>query len=342
MTTGQPRVAILTASGKNPRTFCGSEFYFKKLIGEISRRGGLCYVLTPEGMKDRYAEGFSFFAEKHQWRIIKAPLPDVVYNRIPTRTAEQKAEECLKKLKEKQIILCNPSFFNKWEVWNALSDVPLLRPFLPITSFIESEEDLKEWTARLGKIYIKPVHQCKGKGIMKVTMLSKHAVLAETIEAPPFQTTIEEVWEKISGTPVIVQQSIDSDLINGRKYDLRILGVFNGTSHVLAGTGVRVAKKQNLTTHVPAGGEIVPFRLIENRVDQNQLHFLTETAGKALSERYGLIGEFSIDAGLDQNGNLYIYEINSKPMKFDEPEIERARISQLSRLFLHLAETRSF
>ncbi|MBS2968208.1 YheC/YheD family protein [Metabacillus sp. KIGAM252] len=342
MTSGQPRIAILTAPGKKSRTFYGSEFYFKKLIGEVSRLGGLCYVVTTEGIKEKYAEGFSFFAEKHQWQLIKAPLPDVIYNRIPSRIAELKAEDCLKKLKEKRVTIFNPSFFNKWEIWNTLSEIPLLRPFLPITSLIESEENLMEWTARLGQIYIKPVNQCQGKGIMKVTAMSGQNVMAESIDAPPYQSTIGEVWKQISDTPAIVQQSIDSDLLNGKKYDLRLLGIFDGTTHVLVGTGVRASKKQNLTTHVPAGGQMVPFRFVENRIDMEQLHFITENAGKALSDRYGLIGEFSIDAGVDQNGNLYIYEINSKPMKFDEPEIEEARISKLSRLFIQLAENKSF
>ncbi|MTH54618.1 hypothetical protein GKZ89_14535 [Bacillus mangrovi] len=342
MTAGQPKIAILTASGKKSKTFSGSEFYFKKLIGEVSRLGGLCYILTPEGIREKYAEGFSFFAEKHQWRMIKAPLPDVIYNRIPSRNAEIKAEEVFEDLKKRRIILFNPSFFTKWEIWTVLQEVPLLRPFLPITALLESEEDLKEYTARLGQAYIKPVNQSKGKGIVKITAEDQQNLMAETLDHPPSRMTVSELWRKLAGSPAIIQQAIDSDLLNGKKYDLRLLGIFNGCTHKLIGTGVRVSRKQELTTHVPAGGEAVPFHLIEHRVSKDQLHFIIETAGKALMDRYGLIGEFSVDAGLDLNGNLYIYEINSKPMKFDEPEIESARIAALGRLFIHIAETRSF
>ncbi|MGD6818042.1 YheC/YheD family protein [Metabacillus sp. 84] len=342
MTAIQPRIAILTSPGKKKRSFLGSERYFKKLIGEVSRLGGLCYVLTPEGIKEKYAEGYSFFAEKHQWRVIKAPLPDVIYNRIPTRAAEQNAADCLKSLQEKRGTIFNPGFFNKWEVFQTLNGIPLLRRFLPITAMAERLEDIKEWTERLGQIYLKPVHQCKGKGIIKLTALFGQSVLAETIDDPPYQTEYALIWRQISDFPVLVQQAIDSDLLDGRKYDLRLLGLFNGETHVLAGTGVRVSSRQNLTTHVPAGGTIVPFDLIEKRVDKAQLHLIAETAGKALAARYGLIGEFSIDAGLDRHGNLYIYEVNSKPMKFDEHHIESYRISHLARLFIHLAEKRPF
>ena len=65
---------------------------------------------------------------------------------------------------------------------------------------------------------------------------------------------------------------------------------------------------------------------------------MAEQTGKALSEQFGYFGEFSIDAGISQSGNYYIYEVNSKPMSFDENEIEERKISQLCRLFFQLTK----
>ena len=37
----------------------------------------------------------------------------------------------------------------------------------------------------------------------------------------------------------------------------------------------------------------------------------------------------SIDLGVDKSGNLWFFEANSKPMKFDEPEIRRKSLQKL-------------
>jgi hypothetical protein len=60
---------------------------------------------------------------------------------------------------------------------------------------------------------------------------------------------------------------------------------------------------------------------------------VVEEAGKWLTDHWGFFGEFSIDAGVSSKGNYYLFEINSKPMSFDEQEIEKKRIKNLCRLF---------
>ncbi|KYC97138.1 hypothetical protein B4102_0793 [Heyndrickxia sporothermodurans] len=37
--------------------------------------------------------------------------------------------------------------------------------------------------------------------------------------------------------------------------------------------------------------------------------------------------------GRDQSGKLWIYEVNSKPMSFDEEDIEKKRIKNLIQIF---------
>ncbi|MBR8645638.1 hypothetical protein KEH51_21385 [[Brevibacterium] frigoritolerans] len=46
-------------------------------------------------------------------------------------------------------------------------------------------------------------------------------------------------------------------------------------------------------------------------------------------KKIGFLGEFSIDIGEDESGSLFIYEVNSKPMQFDEEEIETNRLLHL-------------
>ena len=71
------------------------------------------------------------------------------------------------------------------------------------------------------------------------------------------------------------------------------------------------------------------------RVDQ-QLAEIAQTCGTVLSKQLGFIGEFSIDLGESETGELFIYEVNSKPMQFDEVDIEANRLLHLKKLFIEL------
>jgi hypothetical protein len=45
-----------------------------------------------------------------------------------------------------------------------------------------------------------------------------------------------------------------------------------------------------------------------------------------------------MDVGLTPDGNPFIFEVNSKPMVFDEKSIQKKRITQLVELFIKLAK----
>jgi hypothetical protein len=40
-------------------------------------------------------------------------------------------------------------------------------------------------------------------------------------------------------------------------------------------------------------------------------------------------GEFSLDVGVDRHGHLWIFEMNAKPFRFDEPEIRKKAYRRL-------------
>ncbi|WLR42801.1 hypothetical protein LC087_00725 [Bacillus carboniphilus] len=69
-------------------------------------------------------------------------------------------------------------------------------------------------------------------------------------------------------------------------------------------------------------------------MDVDQLHDLVNEIGHCLSSQLGKVGEFSLDLGITEEDQFVLFEINSKPMKFDEKPIEKARINALAELFL--------
>lgn len=49
------------------------------------------------------------------------------------------------------------------------------------------------------------------------------------------------------------------------------------------------------------------------------------------------LGEMSLDLGIDENNNLWFFEANSKPMKFDEPYIRHTSLIRLLQYFSDLS-----
>ncbi|MFY4774213.1 YheC/YheD family protein [Metabacillus sp. RGM 3146] len=336
-----PVIGILAGSKteNGELLFSGDGKYFKQLQQSIHKSGGLCYVMTPESFKA--STGFLYFPSLKKWALADVPKPQAVYIRIPSRK-EEKGEHfqgCLQKLKLQGVPCFNPFYFHKWEVWKALYNDSFLLPFLPPASLLESEQQLYHWLNIYRSVYLKPAEKSKGKGILRVS-LTNGFYYTETIyekKGPfSFQDLLKES-EFSASAEKLIQAEIHSDKIDGRKYDLRVLSVWNGIDYELTGIGVRQSDKQDVTTHIPAGGKLFPSEAIMDRIDVGLLKSLVQKTGTVLSKHYGEIGEFSMDIGRSHDGQYWIYEVNSRPMAFDEKDIQTKRIHHLKKLFTHLA-----
>ena len=123
---------------------------------------------------------------------------------------------------------------------------------------------------------------------------------------------------------------------DGHRYDYRLLVHYENGLFKITGKAVRMAQIQEITTHVPKGGKIYPYQQVMTKAVDGQLTALAQTCGTVLSKQLGFIGEFSIDLGENEAGEFFIYEVNSKPMQFDEVDIEKNRLFHLKKLFIEL------
>jgi hypothetical protein len=126
-------------------------------------------------------------------------------------------------------------------------------------------------------------------------------------------------------------------VFNGNRYDLRILAHYDNGKYKMSGIGVRLSQSQQITTHIPNGGKMIPYKWVKDRINEALLQTIVNECGLTLSTHLGFIGEFSIDIGRDTNGQLYIYELNSKPMIFDEQVIQKRGTKHLIAVFDQLS-----
>lgn len=335
-----PVIGILTGKGKD-QAIAGNGPLFKALQNSILQKSGVSYVFTPENLKDNSVNGYIYIPSQDKWIEAMCPLPHLVYNRVPFRKLEKTEafHKASRFFNEQAIPLFNPGFLDKFSIYQLLKDHPPLKDYIPETILVTGPKPLKDFIHRYNTIYLKPANGAKGKGIYQLIRLEKSITLNGLHDSFSY-ADFEHFWCQWEthqmDKPYLAQKAISPAKLEGKRFDFRILAHFSGGTYSVTGIGIRQSQDQDITTHIPNGGVMIPYESVRTKEHDAFIHTAASEAGKLLEKTIGFHGEYSIDAGLTDQGNYVIYEINSKPMSFDETWIEEKRIEELTRLFLSL------
>lgn len=337
------RIGILTVKG--PKGFTGNRANFRALSRMGNRMNIPVFVVPAESidLEQNFCLGYRWNAAG--WKPMKIPLPSVFYNRISTRKAESRADviKLKKGLQKLGIPLYNPQFFDKSELYDIVGTNRETADILPETAAF-SMSQLKRMLARYGKVYVKPVQSKAGHGILRIDRAARGVMVhsQENGRRITRRMSIRELYTELVHNRkfhrYVLQRSIDLAKIEDHPYDLRILlqkdrfGKWG-----ITGIGARVAPVNGIMTHVPNGGSIRRAEDVLQATFQDRAHsILADVKRNAMAvasviERNtnGIVGEMSIDMGVDQSGRMWFFEANAKPMKFDEPDI---RLLSLQRI----------
>lgn len=336
-------IGILTIkNSKHDSELSGNLSLFRSLHMYLLENGIFSYVLTVEDLLKQENSGY-IYSNKHQkWQQIFVPLPHIVYNRIPLRSFESSLS--FQKIKELfshyQIIMFNPSFIDKYEMYLAFKQHEKLKQLLPQTIVITNFKAFAAFFHIHKTIYLKPREGNRGNGIYTLSQNEDGFFQLKSpnhIESYPSLFSYWSLHKKQLHTKkYLAQQAILPKRKNGHRYDYRLLVHYENKLFKLSGKAVRMSQTQEITTHVPRGGKLYPYHKVTTEILDEQLAEIAHLCGTVLTKELGFIGEFSIDLGESETGQLFIYEVNSKPMKFDEADIEANRLFQLKQLFIEL------
>lgn len=350
----KPIVAVLTVDDE-ARQFRGNRANFRDLVKTGQELDCPVYVVTARDLKlsAKRVQGYLFHPEDNSWRKHWLPLPDVVYNRIPLREDERRPEVRRKideVIRHDSIHLFNPCFFNKRRLFEWLKKNKTTKSLVPGTRKMLGPKTLSAMLQQYSSLYLKPESGKAGKGIMLVRL--------DEGEAKPYRLTIQGdkrkniiyktaklrlLWKRIKAetgsTPYIMQESIELSSFQGRHFDLRVLVQKTGKGvWMVTGTGARLAGPKRITTHVPQGGSIEdPEKMLIPAFGSDMTQFLLGRVksnavliAKQIEKESGfLLGEMSMDLGVDTDGRLWFFEANAKPMKFDEPHIRKKSLERI-------------
>ncbi|MDQ6422350.1 YheC/YheD family protein [Paenibacillus sp. LHD-117] len=360
-----PVLAILTIDEPNGN-FRGNRSNFADLIRTGQSMGFVVYVLTAKQLllHRKKLKGFIFHKESGQWQKALLPFPDIIYNRIPQREDEMQPavrQKIIACRNHARLTLFNPSFFNKWQLFEWLRKSSRTRPFIPTTRRLVNVSGLGRLMRKHAYLYLKPESGKAGKGIMTVRVHQEKTLpyrlkIQEDKKSSTYNcSSLQKLWIRIQkqsgGAAYIAQQGIPLASFKERRFDLRALVQKNRRGiWELTGLGARLAGASSITTHVPRGGRIEdPEKLLIHSFDVEQAHMLLQKVkstsvliARQIERASGQrLGEMSMDLGIDSEGNLWFFEANSKPMKFDEPHIRQKSLERIFHYSAYLARKKS-
>ncbi|MDD3268882.1 MAG: YheC/YheD family protein [Syntrophomonadaceae bacterium] len=310
----------------------------KKLPGQV-------YIFTPGCINwaSNTVRGYVYrqlSSERGMWISQLYPLPDVVYDRIPSRGLE--AKNTIRNTKHR---LCrmpylkyfNPSFLNKWEVYQLLITDPRLYAYIPETQHL-THANLEAMLEKYDTLYLKPANGSLGKGIIKVRRDEKGILHLIAHRKGRHRSQVNNASDLLKKTKVfrgdrsyIVQQGIKLATYQGSPFDIRIVFQKNNKGEWQVGKKfVRVAAKGSSVANLSSGGRVETTKkifkilykapaLIEDK--HRQINELCKNIANTLENNsQANYGELGIDIGMDQNGFPWLIEVNSKPRKTTESE----------------------
>jgi hypothetical protein len=360
----KPTIAILTVQGGS-RIFRGDKRNFADIVKAGHEFGAEVYVITADSLKltENRMFGFRYNPDRRSWVRDWMPAPHVIYNRVPYRKMEMHPEvqqiiqACIR---SNQVNLYNPSFFNKWSLFEWLNKSAHTRMYIPATEQLSSPFGLERLLRNHPVVYLKPIKGKAGRGIMRLERKigkynqPEYVLCVQSNKEMVYRVhhSIDSLWKDIDerrgAKEYIIQQGITLTSYKSRAYDLRVLVQKNALgAWSVTGIGARVAGKLSITTHVPRGGSIDdPLKLLTHAFGQKEAASIlkrTKRAAVVLAKQIEKssghqLGEMSMDLGVDTSGRIWFFEANSKPMKFDEPDIRKKSLERIIHYGVYLTK----
>jgi len=341
-----PLIGLFTARNLFPESEFGSqELVLKALADSAPHLFGLVFVFCPEDIDWDMSSVTGYIPVTDQesgtfvWESLRLPLPDVIYDRIPSRTIEARPE--FQEAKSKLMTLpnlsyFNPMFLNKWEIYLALHDVPEVAEYLPPTRLVESDDDIKEFFSLYNSVFLKPSSGSLGRRIIKVEVEEQgqykfkyRSKDKQTIEgvAADFPTLTGLIKPVMGRRTYVIQKDLHLATYEGCPFDIRVLaqkdkwGTWRRTKIY-----VRIAAPGSFLSNLSDGARPRSVSAVLKEVFNvdfqakdglgEEIRQAVRKIPPAVEQGTGMNwGELGIDLGIDQSGRIYLIEINSKPFR---------------------------
>jgi len=363
-----PLIGVLTDG--TPRSsaapFAERTAFVKQLL-QAGQKKAYLFAFTPRDINWQQEKINGWFLDGGGgWTRRVVPLPDVVYNRLPSRRAETGTAivSLREKFIRKKIPYFNWSFLNKSDVYKLLDNDPEALRHLPESVNNPSPETIKELLEKHQFLYYKPTAGSLGAGIYRLTYHPRKGYFIRyrrnggnvLLRFNTFPSLMKMLRGRHGGTlsQYVVQQGIRLVEIDNCPIDFRFHMHKDGRNEwVVAGIGAKKAGRGSVTTHIKNGGSLMtPEQALERTFGERSGEVLREARSAAVKLSEAIernythqLGELGLDIGIDRDGQVWMFEANAKPGRsiFKHPALKeqgRASIEYILDHCLYLSKFR--
>ncbi|RDI47890.1 YheC/YheD family protein [Falsibacillus pallidus] len=316
-------------------------FLFSKILSSQSAAGVVPFLFGDGHIDWEHGLINAYFFTDKGWEQEIVPFPNVVYDRLPNRRSEKlKVSKEIKERLEKDYLIpwYNPGFFNKLEIFEKLYNTPEAEIYLPETAPFQSFHQIEQMLSEHGQVFIKPQNGSLGLGVYQIIYDKKNGAYYcryrdqqnKLQRFSSLESLAKVVFAKRSLDRMLVQQGIYLIKHQGRPLDFRVHANKDEKGEwIISAIAAKMAGNGSPTTHLNNGGEVKTLEEIyPDEQNQKLYREKLEKAALILSnalERQigGIVAEIGFDFGIDRNGDIWLFEANSKPGRsiFSHPEL---------------------
>jgi hypothetical protein len=321
-------VGIMVASSKERKSTLQLYLRFNKPNVKL-------FCFTPTAINWREKSIIGLHRVNSTWSLSRFPFPQVVYNRCYGSILNK--IEHLESLMGRDKCFNHINQFNKRETYEIISNSELAA-YLPETVSYDQENPARLLEVQKD-IYFKPFYGSRGTGVYRVVLKETgdihigHNHFAPTIIAKDASQFKKEIHELMGRNPYIVQRGVPIQQLNQQTFDIRVLVQKNkrglwSVTNVVSRIAYKGCYNTSVSEKICLSEEILKTLYSSDTVDAliHSFHDISLRAAAIMEShtKYHL-GELSVDFALDNDGRIWIIEINGKPQKDIYKEIKHYR-----------------
>lgn len=362
-----PLIGVLTDGARSAAAPFGDRTGFVRQLLRLGQKKAYFFAFTPRDINWQQETVNAWFLDGGGgWIRRVVPLPDVVYNRYPSRRAETTTPitTLRERFLRKRIPFFNWSFFNKSDVYKLLDNDPEGLRHLPESVNNPSAERIRELLEKHQFLYYKPTAGSLGIGIYRLTYHPRRGYFVRyrrgggnvLLRFSTFASLMKMLRARHGSglNSYVAQQGIRLVEIDNCPIDFRFHMHKDGKNQwVVAGIGAKKAGRGSVTTHIKNGGSLMtPEQALGRTFGDRAETVLQETKAvavrlsEAIERNYShTLGELGLDIGIDRDGNVWMFEANAKPGRsiFKHPALRdqgRASLEYILEHCLYLSKFR--
>lgn len=202
----------------------------------------------------------------------------------------------------------------------------LIRPYIPDTRWYDVK-GLKEMLCQYSTVFIKPDKGGGAGGLIRIELLEGLVECTSPYgrkKLISFDNLEEWIQERLKENKrYIMQEGIELAKIAGRLFDLRIHMQKPGNEWKITGSCAKIAAPGQVVTNFCKGG--TPYEAAkvlqcitsdakeEARHLVHELYILSKEVARTLNSQFKGLKELGLDIGVDEEFNLWIFEVNTRP-----------------------------